>query len=71
MKHFKNYKRVIATKERSAGNEAVGNMWNETRSFDKETPISEILEWANDADGKLIITIDENEAEYFGLAPSF
>jgi len=63
MKYFAKYKRVIATKERSAGNETVGDMWTETKSFDKETPISSIINWANDTDGKLIITVDENEAK--------
>jgi hypothetical protein len=58
--YFKDYKRVIAIKERSAGNESVGSMWLETKSFDKETPISKIVEWADSCDGKLIVTIDED-----------
>jgi hypothetical protein len=58
--YLKDYKRVIAIKERSAGNESVGSMWLETKSFDKETPISKIVKWADTSDGKLIITIDED-----------
>lgn len=57
--HYEDYERVIATKERSAGNESVGDMWLETASFDKSVSISEIIEWAKNCTGRLIITIDE------------
>lgn len=54
------YDRVIAIKERSAGNESVGDMWLETKSFDKTATIEEVLLWAIGTGGKLIITIDES-----------
>jgi hypothetical protein len=64
MKILDNYKMVIATIEKSAGNESVGNQWIETRSFTKDTPVGDIVEWvkfSGDAStGKLIITIDED-----------
>jgi len=60
----KKFKTVIATKEKSAGNESVGSMWNETKSFDITTPILEIMEWGADADGKLILTYDESSEVY-------
>jgi hypothetical protein len=63
MKHYKDYKRVIATKEKSNGNDSVGDMWIETKSFDKSTEIKDIIEWAKDCSGKLIITIDEPELD--------
>lgn len=63
MKTFKTYERVIATTGHSAGNESVGNMWIQTKSFNKDTPISEIVEWAKGCNGKLIITIDESGAK--------
>jgi len=55
-----NCTRVIATAERSAGNESVGTMWTETKSFPSETPIKDIMDWANSVQisGKLIITPD-------------
>lgn len=53
------YSRIITSKEKSAGNESVGSMWIETKSFPKETPVKDVIEWGSDADGKLIITIDE------------
>lgn len=67
MKHFDQYTNIIAIKENSAGNDSVGDMWVETKSFNKETPISHILEWAKNCSGKLIITIDETDAKNDGL----
>ena len=63
MKYYKEYSRIIATKEKSAGNDTVGDMWTETKSFDKSERIEKIIEWAKDCSGKLTITIDESGAE--------
>ena len=52
--------RVIATKEKSGGNDTVGDMWIETKTFDPETPVQEIMLWGADATGKLSLTFDEN-----------
>lgn len=63
MKTFKNFTKVIAIKEKSAGNEKVGDMWIETKSFDVNTPVINILDWAKDCSGKLILTIDESSVD--------
>ena len=60
MKHTENYERVVAIKEMSKGNETVGDVWLETKTCNVDTPIHEIIEWAKNASGKLILTIDEN-----------
>lgn len=39
-------RRIIAMLERSAGNDSVGQMWVETKSFDDDAEISEVLSWA-------------------------
>jgi hypothetical protein len=54
------YERIIAVKERASGNEFVGTEWIETASFDKETPISRIIEWAGEYEGRLMIAVDNN-----------
>ena len=56
------FKRIIAIAERSAGNEQVGDMWLETKSFDKNVCVEEIINWYQSihAGGKLIITIDQD-----------
>ena len=63
MKSIPMANKVIATKEKSAGNETVGTMWIETKSFDANTPVKDIMIWGSDADGKLILTFDENCSE--------
>lgn len=63
MRNFDEYEKVIAVKQMSAGNETVGDMWVETKSFDAETPIKEIVNWARNCRGKLIITIDESSVK--------
>ena len=65
--------RVIAILKRSAGNESVGDMWEETASFPVETSVEEILGWArervqgtNDIKyfrSNLTITIDQSSIE--------
>ena len=60
MPKFNNYSRVIAIKEMADGNESVGTMWMQTKSFTLNTPIRAILDWASDTPGKLIITVDES-----------
>lgn len=67
MKKFKTYTKIIAIKERSAGNDLVGDMWIETKSFDVATPVKEIMYWANDCSGKLILTIDESSVDNTAL----
>ena len=57
---------IVAIKEKSAGNETVGDKWLETKIFDENTPINEIIKWSqNDfmkpaCGGKLIITVPDN-----------
>lgn len=63
MKTFTDYKNIVAIKEHSAGNDSVGSMWVETKTFPKETKIEDIVNWARGCPGKLIITIDETDAE--------
>lgn len=53
------YSKIIATKEKAAGNDTIGDMWIETKSFDAATPVADIMEWAMDCSGKLILTWDE------------
>ena len=54
--------KIIAVKERSAGNESVGSEWLETKIFDPETPVKEIIEWSQpDKYGRLIITIADSD----------
>ena len=37
---------VVAILDRSAGNESVGEMWQETKVFDQKTTLFDVLKWA-------------------------
>jgi hypothetical protein len=38
--------RICATIKRSAGNESVGEMWEETCAFDDTATLAEVVDWA-------------------------
>ena len=38
--------KIVVIKDMSAGNESVGEMWQETKIFESDQPISDIIEWA-------------------------
>ena len=38
--------KIVAIKEMAAGNESIGEMWQETKIFDAEAPILEVVRWA-------------------------
>lgn len=56
---------IVAIKEDSAGNNRVGNMWKETKIFDGDTPIKEVMKWAGSRSKNITITVPENDAEEF------
>jgi hypothetical protein len=56
------YCSVIATIEKADGNESVGTMWTETKSFRTQARLEEVFDWANKqrASGRLTLTIDQS-----------
>jgi len=60
------FPKIIAIKHCSAGNTTVGDMWRETKIFDPDTPVSEIIKWASDGylvplHSHLEITVADNK----------
>ena len=65
--------KIIATIKRSAGNDSVGDMWQETMSFDSSDPIEKVfdwyhfverqslLEWKHCSKANIILSIDQGE----------
>ncbi len=39
---------IVATIEMSAGNESVGEMWEETKIFSIKSSLEEVMVWANE-----------------------
>ena len=59
-------KQVIVIRDMSAGNDSVGEMWQETKIFNSDQPISDILEWVMDESDtytrkRITITVPYNE----------
>ena len=61
----KNYASVVVIAEQSNGNDCVGNMWLETKIFNKEATLGEVVDWAfkRKVSGRLILTIPDNDPE--------
>lgn len=38
--------KIVATIKRSAGNDTVGEMWDETGIFELGTPLEKVMDWA-------------------------
>ena len=57
----KKYTTVVATVERSAGNDQVGDMWTESRTYPLDAPLSLVLDWAAiRCTGRLTLVMDES-----------
>lgn len=46
---------IVAIKEMSAGNETVGEMWKETKIFNENTTLKEVMEWIDNRENKNVI----------------
>lgn len=62
--------KVVAIAEKSAGNERVGDMWKETKIFNDDTPIGEVMEWVGSRSTNVTLTVPENDSEDFKEACS-
>jgi hypothetical protein len=53
---------IVAVKERSAGNDSVGDMWVETKVFADDAPISTVWAWGESLQhcGRLMLTRPQN-----------
>lgn len=56
--------KIVAIKKMAAGNESVGEMWEETKIFDASTPVIEIVKWAG-LKKNITITLPENEHDEY------
>ena len=55
--------KIIAIKKMSAGNDTVGEMWNEVKVFDENTTLKEIMDWNGNTIKRNIILVLEDSAE--------
>ncbi len=55
---------IVAIKDCSAGNDTVGEMWQETKIFDGETPAWKIIAWAKDRCKRLTLTLPDDGTDF-------
>lgn len=58
--------KIVAIKDMSAGNDTVGEMWQETKIFDGDAPIKDVLQWAG-LKRRVTITLPDGEELDFKL----
>lgn len=56
--------RVVAIKDMSAGNESVGEMWQETRIFSGHETVAEVMKWVG-PNKKVVLSVPANDEDEF------
>ena len=52
--------KIVAIKDMSAGNDSVGEMWKETKIFDENTPVKDIIQWGKEPNCSLEMRLKRN-----------
>ncbi len=52
--------KIVAIKNLATGNSTVGAMWQETKVFDHEDRLIDVMEWVGDQTTKVSLTIPDN-----------
>ena len=52
---------VVAIKDMCTGNESVGEMWKETKVFNLDAPLRDVMEWVNSATKNVVLTIPKQD----------
>jgi hypothetical protein len=61
--------KIVAIKDMAAGNAEVGEMWQETKIFDHEDKLIDVMKWADGRNKRVTITIPDNyEQEVINMA---
>ena len=53
--------KIVAIKDMSAGNETVGEAWQETKIFDSNDSILQVMQWVNSTKKKVTLSIPEDD----------
>lgn len=51
--------KIIAIKDMSSGNETVGEMWKETKTFDSDEPLINVMKWCK-RNKNVVLTIPDD-----------
>lgn len=56
--------KIVAIKDMSAGNETVGEMWQETKIFDADNSLLDVMRWVG-TKKRVVLSIPDDEQERF------
>lgn len=54
--------RVVAIKDMASGNETVGTMWQETKIFNHNARLIDVLRWVGDRTTRVVLTIPDGDS---------
>ena len=60
--------KIVAIKDESAGNESVGDMWQETKIFDSDATLIDVMKWVGSYRKKVVLTIPDDSLEEYHRA---
>lgn len=55
--------KIVAIKDESAGNETVGEMWQETKIFDHTATLLDVLQWVGTHKKRVTLTIPHDSMD--------
>lgn len=56
--------KIVAIKDMSAGNETVGEMWQETKIFNSDNTLFEVMRWVG-TNKKVVLSIPDDDQKKF------
>ncbi len=56
---------VVAIKDMASGNESVGEMWKETKIFNANESIFEVMKWVGTTKKQVVLTIPDNSFDLY------
>jgi hypothetical protein len=56
--------RIIAIKDMSAGNESVGDMWKETKIFNENSKLIDVMLWVG-TNTNVVLTVPDDDKDEF------
>ena len=57
--------KIVAIKDMSAGNDTVGEAWQETKIFDSNDSILQVMRWVQSTKKKVTLSIPEDDQAEF------
>ena len=57
--------KIVAIKDMSAGNESVGEAWQETKIFDSDASLLDVMQWVGKSPKRVTLSVPTDEVIEF------